>query len=209
MILDGRVRNKEGIAYLIKLILLRLQELEFNGGGSGGSQNIQQVLENGSEAELSSTDEENKEIFITISKSDTPSGISKESALGFSVQAFNSEATYYDESDYDLRKNAGIAYQALEDRAEAYIITNIGTTKQSISLGGQDASTPNGIRVEDTYANIGLTSGTYFGDNATNNTYVQKKYVDDAITLAIPTPPGTGTYRLESTDGVVTWVADI
>lgn len=52
----------------------------------------------------------------------------------------------------------------------------------------------------------GLIGGGYYGANYTDNTYVQKKYVDDLMDARIPEPPASGTFTLQSVDGVLTWI---
>lgn len=204
---DINKNTEESDSYIIQLDIQEADLIKTSDGGSGGSQTLQQILENGSQAELSSTDEEEKEFLVSITKTDTSPSLNILSEAGSSQSGWGAQSIYSD-TDNDIFRQASIGFQTIEDRTELNLSTQIGIgLSQNIYLGKQDGSSPRGILIEDSMDDIGLQGNTYFGDNATDNTYVQKKYVDDAITLVIPTPPETGDFVLQSSDGVISWVA--
>lgn len=55
----------------------------------------------------------------------------------------------------------------------------------------------------------GMEGSFYYGATYNDNSFVQKKYVDDKIgTITVPTPPTSGNYILKSINGVMTWIAE-
>ena len=95
-----------------------------------------------------------------------------------------------------------------------YGFSSIGTTKNNLEMAYQNhvgdgisfSVCKDGILLYDRIFEKGLVAESYYGVNYTDNTYVQKKYVDDLMDARIPEPPASGTFTLQSVDGVLTWI---
>lgn len=58
-----------------------------------------------------------------------------------------------------------------------------GTNEKQVEITNEEDT---GIKVIDSVDQIGLQGEEYYGDNATDNTYIQKKYIDDLMPKFIP-----------------------
>lgn len=99
---------------------------------------------------------------------------------------------------YYVIGDMGIYTRTLDSELSFYS-SGYGTTNACFKLNARNTgATPNIGR--------GIVGELYYGANYDDNTYVQKKYVDDLMDERIPEPPSTGTHTLQSVNGVLTWI---
>ena len=145
------------------------------------------VLGNSGNASIISPDQYTKQMYIGYTNGGLPNGVFNNGNLGVHSSGFTTGATYSN-ANLNILRQANTGATATTDGVKAYMQTNseIGGRTQKIVLG---SDFPLGIEIEDSQDKVGFQGYEYYGANATENTYVQKKYVDDAIATGLGSIP--------------------